>query len=194
MAQLAIDSTLKAQANGGEDSEIFHEFLSKALDDDEYASFAYMYIKGDSKYADLAKTNGMNNYLLDNGDFMILIEDKDKANKGGIATLKVDNNIINLPPVIKTIQDGTLNAGIPHRFSIGDLKVFGVNIVAPLTINGKIQGAVGIVVNIDKISENILDPKRRVFDKERKVLIDSSGLVLMHTNSDNIGSNIKDKK
>lgn len=48
MAQLAIDSTLKAQANGGEDSEIFHEFLSKALDDDEYASFAYMYIKGDS--------------------------------------------------------------------------------------------------------------------------------------------------
>ena len=194
MAQLAIDSTLKAQANGGEDSEIFHEFLSKALDDDEYASFAYMYIKGDSKYADLAKTNGTNNYLLDNGDFMILIEDKDKANKGGITTLKADNNTINLPPVIKTVQDGALNAGIPHRFSIGNLKVFGVNIVAPLTINGKIQGAVGIVVNIDKISENILDPKRRVFDKERKVLIDSSGLVLMHTNSDNIGSNIKDKK
>lgn len=193
MAQLAVDSRLNAQVGGGENTEIFHEFLSKVLDGDEYVSFVYMYIKGDSQYANLARASGMQNYLLDNGDFMILVEDKDKANKGGIETLKADRSIIDLPSTTKAVQEGVFNVGVPHRFSIGDLKVFGVNIVAPLTINGKVQGSIGIVVDMDKISENILDSKRHVFDKERRVLIDSNGLVLMHTNTANIGENLKDK-
>lgn len=71
--------------------------------DNEWASFAYLYIPGQSIYSKKSVAESTTDFLLPNGEFMILM-DIDRERNAWVNILQADEDIIHLPSVKNALE------------------------------------------------------------------------------------------
>ncbi|MBD5168177.1 MAG: methyl-accepting chemotaxis protein [Helicobacter sp.] len=189
----SITNTL-VKNNGTIDYGIFEEIVESMLDSSRYGAFSYIYIPGDSTHARDAKIANQNEFILPNGEFMILADDTDLENRGGVQIVQAEMSITQLPSMRHALQTQTLSFGHPLFFEIGGIRIFGANIAAPiLDRNNQLVGILGMIIDLKHVSEIILNPAQSVFKNDRRFLLAEDGVILMHPNENFIGVNLIEK-
>ncbi|KAA6226257.1 hypothetical protein FMM55_05195 [Campylobacter sp. LR196d] len=190
VSQQAINAAFEYSNTAMINEEVFDKILISSIETNPYMSFAYIYLKASTGYSQYAREHNLHEHLLPNGDFMILVDDKEPSKKGGIDIINADMNIANLDSVSIAINQKRLSFGFPHHFNVGGENLFGINIVAPiLNRNKQVIGALGAIVDFNQIAQVILDPRRQVFEGDRKFLISEDGTILLHPDNQYVGKN-----
>ena len=189
----SITNTL-VKNNGTIEYGVFEEIAESMLDASRYGMFSYLYIPGDSSHAREAKLANQMEFILPNGEFMILANDSDLENKGGIRVVQADIDIIKLPSLQHALQTKTLSFGHPIFFEIGGIRIFGANIVAPIMDrNNQILGVLGMIIDLKNVSESILGPEQSIFKDDRRFLVAEDGIILMHKDPSFVGVGLMEK-
>lgn len=192
-AEGITSSIIAHDSDGIVSRDLLKDVITHMILDNEWASFAYLYIPGSSIYSKKSVADSTTDFLLPNGEFMILM-DIDRGHNDEIKTLKADEDIIHLPSVKNALETKKISFDNPKKFDIDNLVVFGSNISAPIfDKNHQVIGVIGIIMDLQQISKVVLDPKRSAFKGDRKFLLSEDGIILIHPDSAMVGKKLIEK-
>ncbi|WP_297811259.1 methyl-accepting chemotaxis protein [uncultured Helicobacter sp.] len=192
-AEGITSSIIAHDSDGIVSRDLLQDVITHMILDNEWASFAYLYIPGKSIYSQKSIKDSTNKFLLPNEEFMILM-DIDRERNNEVKTLQADEDIIRLPSVKAALENKKISFDNPKRFDIDNLVVFGSNISAPIfDKNNRVIGVIGIIMDLRQISKVVLDPKRSAFRGDRKFLLSNNGTILIHPDSTLVGKKLIEK-
>ncbi|CAM3509428.1 methyl-accepting chemotaxis protein [Helicobacter ganmani] len=192
-AEGITSSIIANDSDGIVSRDLLKDVVMHMILDNEWASFAYLYIPGQSIYSKKSVAESTTDFLLPNGEFMILM-DIDRERNDGVNILQADEDIIHLPSVKNALETKKISFDDPRKFDIDNLVVFGSNISAPIfDKNNKVIGVIGIIMDLQQISKVVLDPKRSAFKGDRKFLLSQNGIILIHPDSSLVGKKLIEK-
>ncbi|MBF7048684.1 cache domain-containing protein, partial [Campylobacter volucris] len=88
---------------------------------------------------------------------------------------------------------GKMNISSPIVLNINNQNIYTINFSFPIYDKNKnYQGVVGILYNIDALAEDLLHPRRSIFENDKKFLMTQDGLILFHSDKKFVGKNIKE--
>ncbi|EAH4936418.1 methyl-accepting chemotaxis protein, partial [Campylobacter lari] len=178
MASTLIDA-FKADVKEDWDIDNITGIITNTLDNSAYANYTYMYlIDPPSYFKEESKL-----FLTQGGKFVMLYNDEDIYNKGGIRAIQSTDNIVDFSTIKEALTtarygDNKVYISDPEKISLGDETFIGANITIPLfDKNKQIVGVIGMVFNFDSMSKKFLDPKSVKYEGELKYLVTSSGII-----------------
>ncbi|TXK69082.1 methyl-accepting chemotaxis protein, partial [Campylobacter volucris] len=119
-------------------------------------------------------------------DYSIIAQD----NKSFTMPVALKQNILNS---ILSKDAEKMNISNPIVLSINNQNIFTINFSFPIyDKNKKYQGAIGILYNINALAEDLLHPRRSIFENDKKFLMTQDGLILFHSDRKFVGKNIKE--
>ncbi|MDE7216541.1 MAG: hypothetical protein K2N20_00410, partial [Helicobacter sp.] len=179
MSTITLEAFLR---NAHNDSQSVMETVIYAmLDSSDIGAYAYVYLDR----ADFAHERIQNpKHRLPDGRFQILVADKNPGVDGNVEVVQANANVLNLPSVQKVLQSGKPNIGAPREIDIGDGKRRVVAFNFPLLGGGgKVQGVVGMLVNLDALAKDMLSSEMSVFEGDYRFLVTDDGIVAAHPQS-----------
>ncbi len=189
-AEGITSSIIAHDSDGIVSRDLLRDVVTHMVLDNEWAAFSYLYIPGDSVYAKKSRSDEDENFLLPNGEFMILV-DIDRERNNHIKLLQADEDIIRLPSVKNALETKKISFDNPRKFDIDGLLIFGSNIAAPIfDKNKKLIGVIGIIVDLQQVSKVVLDPKRSAFQNDRRMLLTKDSTILIHPDSSFVGKKL----
>ena len=164
--------------------------MRNILDASTSGMYAYLYVT-DSRYSGDNIANLK--HKLDNGEFLILVKDKDLDLVGGIEELQADMGIITLDSLQQTLKTGKETIGNPRFIDLTrEGKKFGLAVNVPLLIRGEVKGVAGVFVDLTKISTILLDSQLSAFNNDYRVVITDDFTVAVHPDPKLLGVNFKE--
>ena len=178
-------STITLEAflrNSHNDSQSVMETVIYAmLDSSDIGAYAYVYLDRE----DFAHDRIHNpKHRLPNGRFQILAADKNPGTDGNVEIVQANERILSIPSVQNALQSGKPTIGVPQELDIGDgmRRVVAFNFPL-LSRTGKVQGVVGMLVNLDALAKDMLSSEMSVFEGDYRFLVTDNGIVAAHPQS-----------
>ncbi|EAJ1254447.1 methyl-accepting chemotaxis protein, partial [Campylobacter lari] len=104
--------------------------------------------------------------------------------------MPLKQNILNSISLKDTDQ---MNISSLIVLNINGQNIYTINFSFPIYDKNKnYQGAIGILYNIDALADDLLHPRRSIFENDKKFLMTQDGLILFHSNKKFVGKNIKE--
>ena len=189
-AEGITSSIIAHDSDGIVSRDLLKDVVTHMVLDNEWATFSYLYLPGESIYAKKSLSDESKDFLLPNGEFMILV-DIDREDNNHVKILPADEDIIRLPSVKNALEIKKISFDNPRKFDIDGLLIFGANIAAPIfDKNKKMIGVIGIIIDLQQISKVVLDPKRSAFQNDRKFLLAKDSTILIHPDSSFVGKKL----
>lgn len=189
-AEGITSSIIAHDSDGIVSRDLLKDVVTHMVLDNEWATFSYLYLPGESIYAKKSLSDESKDFLLPNGEFMILV-DIDREHNNHVKILPADEDIIQLPSVKNALEIKKISFDNPRKFDIDGLLIFGANIAAPIfDKNKKMIGVIGIIIDLQQISKVVLDPKRSAFQNDRKFLLAKDSTILIHPDSSLVGKKL----
>ncbi|MGX2972992.1 PDC sensor domain-containing protein, partial [Helicobacter sp. T3_23-1059] len=200
-----LEDILGLISYGDIDPTIFEDTLTNALDNISYATYGYIYLTNPpsnfrAKNSKFTSENGefvmlykddigevMNMSSSQKSNFTKSYQDGDLKKFGGMKLLKASSSIPALSSVQKALKStygkDLVIFGEPKSINIGGNFV-GINIAAPIFDKSKkVIGVIGFIIDSKILSSYLLDPEKKNFAGEDKMLVTNSGVITVHTNS-----------
>ncbi|OHU82410.1 hypothetical protein BKN38_07045, partial [Helicobacter sp. CLO-3] len=171
----------------------FEAVLKSSLDSVTAAKYGYIYLLDSPENF----ANHNKSFVTSRGNIVLIYEDTDLNNIGGLRLVKADESVVNFPVVqkiVKTAKYGdSVSFGKPFMARVNGVEFEAVNVVAPIfDSNQKLVGVYGFAIDISKISDFMLNPKDTTFEGEVKGFFTQDGSIVAHTLSEYILKNIMD--
>lgn len=182
-----VENLFDLGSNGQRDMQ---SMLESAVDSSGWATYGYIYIKDPSFNANILNSK----HKLSNGEFAILAKDNDLQNEGGVVVLQADNIIPTFSGVQKTLTTGKPSVGKARKVSIGgDPEQMAATLNYPITnANGQVVGVMGMLVNFDTMSKDLLSDRLNIFEGDYRVLANNEDTIVVHPNPDAVGKTFLD--
>ncbi|EAH6868680.1 methyl-accepting chemotaxis protein [Campylobacter lari] len=162
------------------DIEDLKILISSMLDSNSWTYFAYIHL---NQYH---SNNPLN--LTPSGKFLLLAKDENPQQKGSIKFIQAEEVILQQNSLIKALQTKQPAVGRPRDYSINGEKLYLVNIVLPIFgKNNETIGAIGMLVRIDLLREELNDPNKSLFANDQRLLISSDGLIISSPKAEYVG-------
>ncbi|MGX3046017.1 PDC sensor domain-containing protein, partial [Helicobacter sp. T3_23-1056] len=199
-----LEDILGLISYGDIDPTIFEDTLTNALDNISYATYGYVYLTNPPSNFRAKNSN----FTSENGDFVMLYKDDigevmnmsssqksnftksyqdgDLKKFGGMKLLKASSSIPALQSVQKALKStygkDLVIFGEPKSINI-DNNLVGINIAAPIFDKSKkVIGVIGFIIDSKILSSYLLDPEKKNFAGEDKMLVTNGGIITVHTN------------
>ncbi|AJD01047.1 MCP-domain signal transduction protein [Campylobacter lari] len=179
----SIDQILDTQTSLEQNR--IQDILEGAVDSNSWINYIYIHIIDISKFNNIDPT-----LLTDSGQFLMLINDTDLKNKGGIKLIQADDRILNQRSVKAALEKQEEGVGRPQNFVINNEEILAYNIAIPITRNGKLLGVIGALGGLNTLQEELTNPERSVFKNDQRLLLGANGLIAVSPATDFIGKNI----
>ncbi|MDE7317802.1 MAG: methyl-accepting chemotaxis protein, partial [Helicobacter sp.] len=185
---ITLEAFLRSPNNDSQ--SVMETVIYAMLDSSDIGAYAYVYLDRD----DFANERIQNpKHRLPNGRFQILVADKNPGTDGAVEVVQANEKILNIPSVQAALQSGKPNIGVPHELDIGDGKHRIVAFNFPLHSSaGKVQGVVGMLVNLDALTKEMLSQDMSVFEGDYRFLVTDDGIVAAHPQSIYFGKRMWD--
>ncbi|WP_410689626.1 methyl-accepting chemotaxis protein [Campylobacter lari] len=162
------------------DIEELKILISSMLDSNSWTYFAYIHL---NQYHG---NNPLN--LTPSGKFLLLAKDENPQQKGSIKFIQAEEIILQQNSLIKALQTRQPAVGRPRDYSINGEKLYLVNIVLPIFgKNNETIGAIGMLVRVDLLREELNDPNKSLFANDQRLLISSDGLIISSPKAEYVG-------
>ncbi|XMD80120.1 MCP-domain signal transduction protein [Campylobacter lari] len=162
------------------DIEDLKILISSMLDSNSWTYFAYIHL---NQYH---SNNPLN--LTPSGKFLLLAKDENPQQKGSINFIQAEEIIMQQNSLIKALHTKQPAVGRPRDYSINGEKLYLVNIVLPIFgKNNETIGAIGMLVRVDLLREELNDPNKSLFANDQRLLISSDGLIISSPKAEYIG-------
>ncbi|MDE6978622.1 MAG: methyl-accepting chemotaxis protein, partial [Helicobacter sp.] len=166
------------------DQTRFEDNVKYMLDSNRWSLFGYLYLKN---------TPAMNPKSAFGQDLMINVVDRDPDKDGGVEIIDVDEEVLLLKGFQEVLQTGKVAVGSPRMIHIDNRHLYVVSIQMPLVgKRGEVIGVIGLLFDMDLISNAIADPRLSVFDGDYRVISDVNGQLLIHPNKEFQTKNLHD--
>ncbi|WDL69373.1 methyl-accepting chemotaxis protein [Helicobacter winghamensis] len=178
--------TISSMIDRNAREEVLQDAVGTMLDSARVADYGYLYVIDPMYSGDNIRNE---NFKAANGKMLILVTDSDIRNLGGIKSLKADNTIIEIPSVLRALQSGEPNVGIPTLRNIAEQgESVGIAMNYPLkNKSGEIVAVLGLFVNLNTISKDINTKERSVFKGDYKAIMTADGIIAAHINQNALG-------
>ncbi|RAX56448.1 hypothetical protein CCZ01_09480, partial [Helicobacter monodelphidis] len=166
-----LESTQSIVKNMPEEqiTERFIDNITKSvLDTSNWASHAFAYIYDDPEFLQTIP-NTTDTTIIQNGrtEFLLVLKDDDLERQGGISPLSPDPRFLQATAIQQAIQTQKAVLGEPMNIKIGNEEYFGVNIATPLFKKGKMIGVIGLSIDLQQLTEEvILDKANYVYGND----------------------------
>ncbi len=172
-----------------ESQSVMETIVYAMLDSSDIGAYAYVYLDRD----DFANERIQNpKHRLPNGRFQILVADKNSGTDSAVEVVQANEKILSIPSVQAALSNGKPNIGVPMEIDIGGGTQCIVAFNFPLLIAGKVQGVVGMLVNLDALGKEILSQNLSVFKGDYRFLVTDDGIVAAHPRSNYFGKRMWD--
>ncbi|AJC86935.1 MCP-domain signal transduction protein [Campylobacter sp. RM16704] len=164
--------------------------LGETIDASPNIAYGYYYLKDGSFY----RNSGLSDkYFVNQNEFMVLMNDGDVKNSGGMKVLQASPDITSLRAVNHIMKGDVLYFGIPDFFNINGITFFGTSIAVPLlNKEGKTVGVLGLIFDMQNLANDFNDASRSVYDGDRRILLSTGGLIATHPNADFVSKKLID--
>ncbi|TQR42022.1 methyl-accepting chemotaxis protein, partial [Campylobacter sp. MIT 12-8780] len=177
--------------NRSENSQnLIERDLINMLDVTIWAQFAYVYIKDPYYFGDnITKAK----HRLNNGEFMVFVDDEDVNASGGVKVLQAEESIVNFKSVQQALQSGKQTVGSPSWQTINGKEYFGVGINQPLfDTHGKAIGVLGMFIDLATITTMLQDPNKEIFKGDFKGVYATDSTIAAHARKEFLGKYLRE--
>ncbi|MBS4275584.1 methyl-accepting chemotaxis protein, partial [Campylobacter vulpis] len=105
----------------------------------------------------------------------------------------IDNHLKNILNQNANNNDDKMLISKPFNVQIKDKNIFTINFSFNILNSHKQKmGTLGILYNIQALSEDLLHSRRSIFEGDRRFLMTQDGVIFLHSNEEFVGKNLKD--
>ncbi|ELG8493784.1 methyl-accepting chemotaxis protein [Campylobacter upsaliensis] len=105
----------------------------------------------------------------------------------------MDNHLKNILNQNANNSDDKMLISKPFNVQIKDKNIFTINFSFNILNSHKQKmGTLGILYNIQALSEDLLHSRRSIFEGDRRFLMTQDGVIFLHSNEEFVGKNLKD--
>ncbi|HEC2773502.1 TPA: methyl-accepting chemotaxis protein [Campylobacter coli] len=174
------------QNNDHIDINLIESLIKNAFDSSHYAAYTFLYLKDTTVLSDMQNVD--KKYISPDGKtFSMIFFDQIAEKSGGITTISTPNNfsqlnlIQNIEQNVKYGDKDSVFVGSPRKLNYDNNEFLGINFGMPIFNNkGKFIGVIGYTLDLQEISEIILDPKFDFFEGDIRILMNDQGIIAIH--------------
>uniref|UniRef100_UPI001B332899 PDC sensor domain-containing protein n=1 Tax=Helicobacter canis TaxID=29419 RepID=UPI001B332899 len=165
-------------------ASVFESSTKSSLDAGAFARYGFVYLL-DAPPHFAAKNRA---YTTPKGNVVMLFQDTDTDNPGGIKVVQATDAVLDFPVVqkiLKTAKYGDpVSFGRPTKLQFDGKEFTALNIAAPIfDADKRLVGVFGFVIDLADIERFMLNPSDKTWDNEAKALIQKDGTVAVHSNT-----------
>ena len=165
-------------------ASVFESSAKSSLDAGAFARYGFVYLL-DAPPHFAAKNRA---YTTPKGNVVMLFQDTDTDNPGGIKVVQATDAVLDFPVVqkiLKTAKYGDpVSFGRPTKLQFDGKEFTALNIAAPIfDADKRLVGVFGFVIDLADIEKFMLNPSDKTWDNEAKALIQKDGTVAVHSNT-----------
>ncbi|MDA3967042.1 PDC sensor domain-containing protein, partial [Helicobacter sp. WB40] len=184
-----LEEIINDRESGARSQATLENELKNTLDSSNYGIYAFVYIKDSDWFGDKIVDS---KHRLPNGEFLILVEDTDVTNAGGLKVGSATDSVVKLPTVERALNTGKVAVGNPFYVNLTGKNEFINTITIPIKKNGIVIGAVGMMVNLDTVGKILNNSDRSVFDGDYRFLLSANQTIASHPNTEYLGKKLVD--
>ena len=164
-------------------ASVFESSTKSSLDAGAFARYGFVYLLDAPHFA--AKNRA---YTTPKGNVVMLFQDTDTDNPGGIKVVQATDAVLDFPVVqkiLKTAKYGDpVSFGRPTKLQFDGKEFTALNIAAPIfDADKRLVGVFGFVIDLADIEKFMLNPSDKTWDNETKALIQKDSTIAVHSNA-----------
>ena len=165
-------------------ASVFESSTKSSLDAGAFARYGFVYLL-DAPPHFAAKNRA---YTTPKGNVVMLFQDTDTDNPGGIKVVQATDAVLDFPVVqkiLKTAKYGDpVSFGRPTKLQFDGKEFTALNIAAPIfDADKRLVGVFGFVIDLADIEKFMLNPSDKTWDNETKALIQKDNTIAVHSNA-----------
>ena len=158
------------------DQRIFEDNVRHMIDSNRWSLYGYLYLK------DMPAANPKSAF---GQDLLINVVDRNPEKEGGTELLEADEDIFSLKGFQAALQTGKVAVGTPRVLHLDNRQLYIVSMQLPLVgKRGEVIGVIGLLFDMDLISNSITSSRLSVFEGDYRAISDSNGQIIIHPNKD----------
>ena len=183
-AKILSDLLNVTSINNPTTASVFESSTKSSLDAGAFARYGFVYLL-DAPPHFAAKNRA---YTTPKGNVIMLFQDTDTDNPGGIKVVQATDAVLDFPVVqkiLKTAKYGDpVSFGRPTKLQFDGKEFTALNIAAPIfDADKRLVGVFGFVIDLADIEKFMLNPSDKTWDNETKALIQKDNTIAVHSNT-----------
>ncbi|TQR31387.1 chemotaxis protein [Campylobacter sp. MIT 99-7217] len=126
---------------------------------------------------------------LSTGDILIVARDRSEGSKKDIQIIYGETEILQFNSVNQAFSSGKTSAGNPRFIKVEGQEIFAASLSIPLIKDNVVQGVIGVIIDFEEFSKNILEGKRS-FEGEYSFLMGPDLSLAVHPFKENLGKKV----
>ncbi|MDE7173238.1 MAG: cache domain-containing protein, partial [Helicobacter sp.] len=166
------------------DERILEDSVKHMIASNRWSLYGYLYLKN---------TTATNPKSAFGQDLLINAVDRNPDKSGGVELLDADEDIFLLKGFQEAMQTGKVAVGTPRTLHLDNRQLYIVSMQMPLVNKrGDVVGVIGLLFDMELISNAITSPRLSVFEGDYRVISDANGQVLIHPHKEFQTKNLND--
>lgn len=190
-AQSLLNATLSKGVVLNED--ILYNIALSAIETSNWSSYVFVYINNDEQFFN--NIQNTKNIINRNGtsEYLLLLEDTNPEKTGGVRDIPSDSKILEMPAFKEVLLKPQATLGAPLFVTVNEHYFFAVNAIMPLYRNNVFIGAIGLIIDLDQLSNEVsLEASHSVYKDDFIAVLAPGGIYAAAPDKNLWAKNLRD--